>query len=317
MVVPVHYLTRSFRLSSSISTIEQRQQQKMKPIARELVLHSITLVALFFFNFYEHMTGYVGPPSIQTFGTVNTNMLAALLYNLWWTKTIREKNSNSNKKNNIVVTKTEVVAHKDITRERNDDSMICSTSMATCSKGSLYLSPPLLSSSLKAPSPQAITFLLITFSIMSLLIGFILDASWEKVMIENVLSPLVSVYVILTMGRLSYLYDKKYPNNYGQKQHGQQQKVHSKDVFSIFRIWKMACISFVIMIPGVELESSLCRNLDADDVRQMVFSRFYHSIFLHFIIPSTFFFVCECTFRLVEIELHLSTGINDGNKKLK
>lgn len=279
MVVPFHYLSHSISLASSVSTLEQTQQQRIKPITRGLILHSVTILMLFLFNWYEHMTGYSGPPSIQTFGVVSSNMLAALLYNLWWMKMKRE---------NIT---------KDSIQGQNESS------------------PLLLSSSLAAPLPQTITFLLTTLSIMCVSIGFVLDAHWEKVMVQDVISPFISIYTISTMGRLSYLYDEK-NHDHQHKQKGYEENYNATVNSPVFHSWKMACISFGIMMPGIELESSFCHLFDNDSL-QMVISRFYHSIFLHIIIPLTFFFVSKCACQLVEMELKLSNNRNYESKKVK
>merc|ERR1719384_2501979 len=289
MVVPYRYLKDSINLasSSSVSTMEKTRKKQIKSITRGLIFHSTALFVLFLFNWYEHMTGYTGPPSIRTFGLVSSNMLAALLYNLWWTKTKREINKDS------------------IQDQTTDESF------------------PLLPSSsrLVAPFPKTITFSMMALSIMYLIVGFVLDAQWEKVIVEDFMDPFISIIVISTMGRLSYMYNKNhdyYPHSKQQQQESHDKKnKNSKEVkSSAFHSWKMACISFCIMAPGIELESSLCHYFNNDgDVRQIAISRFYHSIFLHFIIPLMFFFVTKCTFQLVEMELKLSSTIRNYESK--
>lgn len=73
LILPIHYLRRCFR----------QPEKSKQPIILEQKLYSMSLLALFTFNLYEHATGYTGPPSIQTFGIVNNIMLSTLLYRIW------------------------------------------------------------------------------------------------------------------------------------------------------------------------------------------------------------------------------------------
>ena len=76
MLVPIHFLQRATKI-----VLFDGQTDRV-----ELLFMSISMTALFFFNLFQHATGYIGPPCIDTFGCVNNLMLSTVLYKVWYNK---------------------------------------------------------------------------------------------------------------------------------------------------------------------------------------------------------------------------------------
>jgi len=76
MLVPIHFLQRA----TKIVLFDGRTDRI------ELLFMTISMTALFFFNLFEHATGYIGPPCIDTFGCVTNLMLSTVLYKVWYNK---------------------------------------------------------------------------------------------------------------------------------------------------------------------------------------------------------------------------------------
>jgi len=50
----------------------------------EVWLYAISQFLLFLGNLIEHMSGYLGPPNLDTMGLVNNMMLASAIHRSWW-----------------------------------------------------------------------------------------------------------------------------------------------------------------------------------------------------------------------------------------
>ena len=148
-------------------------------LIQHLYMYSIALSLLFTFNLYEHMTGYTGPPSIDTFGLVSNTVLCALLYQLWWMKDCREMEEHRQS------------WIKDRNHDENDLSRY---------NDSLFKSPKMLTN---------ISYFL---SIAFLSIGFITSKtqegetiSWEEFITIPFSIP-INLYVIYATGKLCWMY---------------------------------------------------------------------------------------------------------------
>lgn len=198
----------------------------------EPLLCSVTLTSLFAFNLYEHQTGYIGPPCIDTFGCVNNVMLSTLLYKIRY-------------------------------RREQQQGQLHNTGKVT---------------------PEMFTITMTLLSLALLFVGF------GKIQLEQVATRVASVpvglYVVVTMGRLSW---KKSNDHIMQQHNGNPTRL------SMFQLWKLSCVFLIAVVVGVEVEPSLCHL-------SPIISRTYHSVFLHIIISALFGCVSECAFRLIENE---------------
>lgn len=216
MLVPVHFLQRATKI-----VLFDGRTDKI-----ELLFMAISMTSLFFFNLFQHATGYIGPPCIDTFGCVNNLMLSTVLYKVWY---------NRFNMRSIIQKK-------------------------------------------RIPVPRHFTIVMISLSFTLLVVGFV-KVKFEQIATKSIFGP-IGAYVVLTMGKLSWNYSKK------ESEPG---------YWSPLNLWKSACIFAILVVIFVESERSLC-HLGSE------FSRLYHSIFLHIIIPIMFWCISECAFRLDESE---------------
>lgn len=131
----------------------------------------------------------------------------------------------------------------------------------------------------KLPSPRSFTVLMILLSGFLLIIGF--DNQKTERTITNVVSSPVSMFVVYTMGWLSW--------NLNRKEYGNNSMMRKLPL----KLWKSACILAPLVMVSVEMEKRLC------DIGPIV-SRLYHSIYIHIVIPLLFLCVTECSFRLYD-----------------
>ena len=301
MILPLHCLRRVKMMRKNYNEHQQQQHQQQQQqqqrdedntklksssltLMEHLSMYSIALSLLFTFNLYEHMTGYTGPPSIDSFGLVSNTVLCALLYELWWIKHCREveeyrqsiKDNHGDNDNGLNLS--------DYDDYDNDDSLFT--------------------------SPKMVTVNLYFLSILFMSIGFITsneeeeDAQWkkwEKIVTEPFSIP-INLYVIYATGKLCWMYSTDFSNVQRYR--------------SLFHYWKRACIFLVLTGVGVKLEPVVCSLLDeSHSLIQTVISRGYHSIILHIIIASLFYYISEAVFRMVEIELNVPE--EEGGDKVK
>lgn len=169
---------------------------------------------------------------------------------------------------------------------------------------------------LSMPSPVVVTTLFVILSIFFLCIGLVADMDWENHILQIVSIP-INIYVIFTMGRLSWSYDRgnAQHDKYDIEKKGNQQQI--KNTTSLSRLWRRACIFLVLVGVGTESESLLCDNLNSFTLGGVNISRLYHPIYLHLIITTLFYYVSECAFQLVEREFVNQVNEKNSAEKMK
>mmetsp|Transcript_16952 Transcript_16952/g.26269 ORF Transcript_16952/g.26269 Transcript_16952/m.26269 type:complete len:271 (-) Transcript_16952:589-1401(-) len=135
--------------------------------------------------------------------------------------------------------------------------------------------------------PTIFTMIISCISMFMYCAGFISIKLEETV--TNIISPPAGIFVVYTMGRLSYEDYKGIDGSKQKKQNGR---------YSTWSLWKGAFVSTPLVVISVELEPSVCEPISI----MSPFSRteaFYHAVYLHAIIATLFWLVSECAFQLV------------------
>ena len=265
------------------------------------------------------MTGYVGPPSIQTFGLVNNIMLGALLFKLCDQSRIRQRKEDHTLKRR----------NKKGENDDNDEvEKSNSKTKAIRVETGIILNNLKQSFSFFLPlSPEIVTLGSCLLSIGFLSIGFILNDKKKEQNIIEISSVPVGIYVIATMGKLCWTYNNHHRDTKQQSSHKTSyrttttftnQKSKKKNL-SLFQLWKISCISLILVLSGIGIELSICNDeskslsVKSSDstltsISQILFWRLYHSIFLHSMIPILYYCISECAFRLVDIIIDWEYG---------